>query len=123
MKILSTASWTHFENKYSYNGRSPPQAVMGSRLVQFALDAGLSLSLNGDELFFRKLLFGLLGNAEAQHTMLQFRGDIFLRKRFTHVEAPLKRSVITLLAYGPAFLLLVLFDRFRGRNGQMETLD
>ena len=55
--------------------------------------------------------------------MLQLCGDIFLRKRIAHIEAPLQRSVVTLLTYGLALLRLILLDLFRGRDGQITILN
>ena len=54
--------------------------------------------------------------------MLQLCGDIFLRQRIAHIEAPLQRSVVTLLTYGLALLRLILLDLFRGRDGQITIL-
>ena len=54
--------------------------------------------------------------------MLQLCGNIFFRKRIAHIEAPLQRSVVALLANGLALLRLILLDLFCGRDGQITIL-
>ena len=95
---------------------------MSPSIGSVCLGCASLLSFDSNQLLFRKLLLSLLRDVQAQHTMLQLCGNVFFRERLAHIEAPLQRSVITLLTYGLTLLRLILLDLFRGRDGQITIL-
>ena len=97
----------------SVRKRDSPRLVMSPSIGSVCLGCA-SLSFDGDQLLFRKLLLSLLRDVQAQHTMLQLCGNVFFRERLAHIEAPLQRSVITLLTYG--LKLAFHTDKLLGRH-------